>query len=310
MIDDLEALAALLAGTPLEGATLSHRWSPEWRRAAVLVEPADADPLSAWRLLRDLLPRTGRYPVVSGHDEVDAWLSPAPCLPADAAPGAAAPEVTAWRARQMEQAQDFDLQGLHALCRFNTDLADTANLPPDHRLHALFLQETKHRFGVAPSLDDYRGAFAGRPAPRQDELEWWLWQWEIAHIGSAALQQAATRHCEWSLLVAQPVLVLTPAREMWRAAACLPFWSDLGWPWLYAALRSWQQRFGAELVLADRVQRWIQVARRPGTPREAMALAIEHCAVTSDTLVLPGVSLRDHARHLLNSDRWLVYHKP
>lgn len=90
----------------------------------------------------------------------------------------------------------------------------------------------------------------------------------------------------------------------------MPRWDGGGWPDLVVGLRLWQERYGAELVMADGTRRFMRVRRRPATADEAFELAMQQCAIAGDALTLCGVSLRDHARYLLHADRWLLWHKP
>lgn len=52
------------------------------------------------------------------------------------------------------------------------------------------------------------------------------------------------------------------------------------------------------------------VARRPATAEEALELAWQQYLVAPCTMLLPGVSVRDHARALLHIDRWFLHERP
>ena len=71
-----------------------------------------------------------------------------------------------------------------------------------------------------------------------------------------------------------------------------------------------EERYGAQLTRCFATTLHLRVARRPGSIDEAFALAIEHRHFASDTFVLPGISLREHARALLTVDRWYFHDRP
>lgn len=74
-----------------------------------------------------------------------------------------------------------------------------------------------------------------------------------------------------------------------------------------AMLRSWHERYGAELVSmgADTVE--LRVKRRPGSREEALALAREHYAYCSDTVDQGTMDLATLAANLMASDWWYFW---
>jgi hypothetical protein len=79
---------------------------------------------------------------------------------------------------------------------------------------------------------------------------------------------------------------------------------------LIAILRSWRERFGAELVANWGTMLQFAVARPPQTLDEAFVLAIEHDLVAPCTLALPGETVRDHARFLWRRPTWFLHERP
>ncbi|MEL7447284.1 MAG: DUF4253 domain-containing protein, partial [Pseudomonadota bacterium] len=74
-----------------------------------------------------------------------------------------------------------------------------------------------------------------------------------------------------------------------------------------AAMRSWQERFGARLVGMSNDVLNIRVQRRPETKAEALELAIEHYAYCSD-IVDQGVGqVEVLAASYLESDWWYFW---
>lgn len=76
------------------------------------------------------------------------------------------------------------------------------------------------------------------------------------------------------------------------------------------ALRNWQHRYGAELVCNDGTLLQRVVERPPQTPDDAFALAAQQYDLARDTLTLPLVSLREHARALIGRRQWLLHSRP
>ena len=74
--------------------------------------------------------------------------------------------------------------------------------------------------------------------------------------------------------------------------------------------RSWHERFGAELVAHYSTMLEFVVERPPTDLDAAFDLACEHDAIAPCTLVLPGVSLRQHARSLLGRTTWFLHERP
>ena len=101
-----------------------------------------------------------------------------------------------------------------------------------------------------------------------------------------------------------------PCRDSWEAMAYLK-WG--GWnanpdaEYHVAAIRSWHERYGAELVgvLRDVVQ--IRVATRPATRDEALALAREHYLYCNDTVDQGTGALAPLAAELMASDWWYFW---
>ncbi|WP_428268063.1 DUF4253 domain-containing protein [Haliangium sp.] len=68
--------------------------------------------------------------------------------------------------------------------------------------------------------------------------------------------------------------------------------------------------FGAEIVAHYGTMLQLIVSRRPDDIDDAWALAYAQQLVAECTTVLPGISLRDHARALMHADRWFLHQRP
>jgi Domain of unknown function (DUF4253) len=71
-----------------------------------------------------------------------------------------------------------------------------------------------------------------------------------------------------------------------------------------AVLRSWEDRFGAVLVLMGRATLQLAVAAPPWEPSECLAVAAEHYAFCDDTFHGNPGTMRDYANLLRGSTRW------
>jgi hypothetical protein len=85
-------------------------------------------------------------------------------------------------------------------------------------------------------------------------------------------------------------------------------WNDCPSPAYHvAALRSWRDRYGAELVGFNADTLNLRVSRKPPTREEALALAREHYFYCND-IVDQGVrTYRKLAAGLMESDWWFFW---
>lgn len=74
-----------------------------------------------------------------------------------------------------------------------------------------------------------------------------------------------------------------------------------------AALRSWRERYGAELVGLSRDVMGLRVQRRPATRDEALSLAREIFAYCPDSVLQGGGTLSALAASLMVSDLWELW---
>ena len=73
---------------------------------------------------------------------------------------------------------------------------------------------------------------------------------------------------------------------------------------LIAVLRSWNERFGAELVANWGTVLQFVVDRPPVTTEQAWPLAVEHIAVAPETIRRAGIPLRHHVHALVGRKTW------
>lgn len=204
--------------------------------------------------------------------------------------------------------------------------ADRLRFP--EALHALRAEERQHfeamtghgdRPGLPPRIDQPSGPDDQWQALSPEEIRA-LWEQSARPKGAPAVGDwPEVPEAAPGLTVAQDhharplpkvhILVL-PTRDGTAAPAFLKWggWNANPPPELHvAALRSWRDRHGAELVGISNDVLNLRVASRPGTREAALALAQEQCVYCED-IVLQGVgTLAPLAAILMASDWWYFW---
>ena len=168
------------------------------------------------------------------------------------------------------------------------------------------LAGTKEVRGHAPNrieLDD-------KSIKTRHQLDRWLLDWELANGG---LGNPEHSRFDWFDPKSEfPFLLLLPISSPWETLAYLNWYgtSDHGSEYYIALGRSWEERFGAELVAHYGTMLGCFVSRPPADPRSAWEVAREHDLVAPCTLGLPGVTVRHYANGLANYDRWFLHERP
>lgn len=166
------------------------------------------------------------------------------------------------------------------------------------------LDNTRRRVGRIP--EDF-----GRPDPDQLALERRLLAWEEDQAPTKGREDGG--HIDWFTPDDPCSLLLLPITQPEHAVAYVSFYGadgEGGHERLIAILRSWRERFGAHLVANWGTMLQFLVVRPPRTLEAAFALAVEQSLVAPSTLSLPGVTVRDHARALLDRGEWLLHERP
>lgn len=271
--------------------------------------PPDDD---AWHSLRLLVQDLGLYPVLTREDHAEPYLQALPPEPDD-------DHFGDWLNKACSDSLLVD--GAHYLSTGGassafsptrtSDMFGWLDISTDHWAHPL--GQMRRRFGDAPSIQQLRDLHNAGTLRTNADLERWLFDWEIKRFGDAALAPESLAYLDhWEFDGTSPcVVVLLPMLESWRVLLSLGWYGlEGGAAEKAAALRVWGERYGAELTRSFVTTLHLRVARRPASIDEAFALAIEHRHFASDTLGLPGISLRDHARALLSLDRWYFHSRP
>ena len=151
-------------------------------------------------------------------------------------------------------------------------------------------------------LSRWPGAYA------EEELEAPVGEWPV-HAGSELALTVAS-----DILTGEPLdsvhILLIPAKESWRAPAFLRWGNWNACPpaeYHVAALRAWNERYGAELIGLSFDTMNVRSARQPGTQAEAMALAREQYRYCPDIVDQGTNTLTALAIGLIESNWWYFW---
>lgn len=297
MVDDPEELAGLFTGTLLEGRPVQVNHRPDANLRFLAVEVDEAELVPVWRAARSLVSKTGRWPMMGNpypqgrRDDVLSAL--AETRGSDLA-GAAA------RRREAGRAQ------LRAMRRARADAwGETAD---DQRLD-YELRKTRRIYGSAPALSEVRRSVD--PGDSNETLDCWLMRWEERQPRQPPARTDAYLKWFWD----GGPLVFIPARAGAEVFGYLDFWGEQAVPGqipagLATIVDYWEAEYDAQLVANWGTMLQFVVDRPPRTLERALALAVEHELVAADTFSLPGVSLREHTRALIDRPAWFLHSRP
>ena len=112
----------------------------------------------------------------------------------------------------------------------------------------------------------------------------------------------------------QPLaLALLPITACWEIPAFLEFYGSEGVDGaarLMARLRSWKDRFGAEIVAHYGTTLEFAVPFPPPTYADALELAEAQIEIAECTTALSGLSVEDLAHLLVNRSTWFLHERP
>lgn len=253
---------------------------------------------ATWQRLRELVPRTGRWPVAVctwGYDD-DLVNRHSAALPGGNLPPA---EVLLRLAAGTDLAVGLDRAESES---FRQPLAESFDWHED---------ATRRRCGRAPSLAQVRDALGSEPS--EMDLERWFLRWELTDGGLVPAPGEA-RYLDW--FVPGPdqrvSLLLLPTVEPWGVAAWTTSFEG-EWPdpaLRPAVFRDWAQRLGAEPAANWGTMQQLVVTRPPSGLDEAFAVARTTSLLWPDTVAGPGVTVREHAVDLLGRTRWFLHLRP
>ncbi|MBF0377438.1 MAG: DUF4253 domain-containing protein [Desulfamplus sp.] len=177
------------------------------------------------------------------------------------------------------------------------------------------LDSTQRQFGKIPFIEDRLSFLLNESLSTYYDIERWFFEWEINHCeDSLALPEYGLAHIKWFEPTSE-TLLLMPSLRGWETPAYINWFAAGGAgrcnsQFIVALLDEWHSKYGAELVGHYGTMLHFVVDRRPSTPNEAFHLAWQHNMVAPCTTILQGVSIRDHARALLHTNKWFLHERP
>jgi Domain of unknown function (DUF4253) len=295
MVTDREEVAGALEGGLLASREV-RELSTDWGRVFA-IDVGSAELREAWGELRARMPELGRWPLATM-----SWDD-----------GAVDEEIFA---RWLYGQEDNSPQAVCARAR--TVTLDDALRPHRERdqswiaenwerIVEVELRQTVRRLGASPTLDE---VLALDLCPDRIALDRWLLDWEEARQPTRAPDSGG--YLDWFEPDNCSLLPL-PTAASEEVLAYVSFYGGEG-PggherWI-ALLRSWRERYGAEMVACWGTMLQLQVSAPPQTLDEAFELAVEQSLAAPCTTALPGVSIRDHARALMGRREWFIHERP
>ncbi|MEM7761490.1 MAG: DUF4253 domain-containing protein [Cyanobacteria bacterium P01_A01_bin.40] len=319
MIQTLEELAKVLQSTVLKDSNITSIETPESKRLAFAIEVPRSTMLDCWRLMRSLTDITQMYPILNDYclattenwyqdlieedffsrfyykeeQQAGCYDSILPESIIDAAKNINGKEAIETRIEQSER------------------IADETWRESDWYLYDLDI--TQRNFGISPDQEAAEAVLNSGKIITEVDFERWLFNWELSNVSPEQLLAVPDlTHLEWyDLNSADTVpLLLLPTPNSWDILAYIHFFGAINSAEAIAILKYWYERYGAEVVAAYGTMLHFYVKQKPKTLNEAFELACQHNEFAPCTLILPGVSIREHARALLHTDRWFLHERP
>jgi len=310
MLNSIESLRELLSGTFLSEADMIQLDIPMTQSVALAIAVNLENSLAAWYLLKDLMPQTQRYPVITAcwGSNGGNWQK------------TVNDEDFFSRFYFGEEYPNLDLSPEAIIARANSISSQELDnfLDESDRFNTYNLEEqiftelanTSSIFGIAPLISELQAIVRSGQISTIVDIEKYLFDWELQHIADIpALSHQETTYLDWYQPNGQTMaLILLPTPHSWETLAYLSWYG--GSKMAIPLLQKWHQFYEADLVCHYGTMLQLLVGKRPSTPQEAFKLASEQVLLAPCTTLLSGVSIRDHARSLLKINRWFIHERP
>ena len=322
MIQTLEELSDILKSTVLKSSNIASLEISESSQLAFAIDVPRSTMLDCWHLLHFVIDVTQMYPILTDfifsgtgtgrnwHDDLveedffnrfdykeeqqaGYFNSVLPESIIDAAKSINGIEAIETRIEQSER------------------IADETWRESDWYLYDLEI--TQRNFGISPNPEAAATALNSGKIITEVDFERWLFNWELNNVPKEQLLAAPDlTYLEWYDMTSADTipLLLLPTPNSWDTLACTHFYGAINSAEAIAILKYWYDRYGAELVAHYGTMLQFYVEQKPQTLNEAFELACQHNEFAPSTLILSGVSIREHARALLHTERWFLHEKP
>jgi hypothetical protein len=288
-------IASTLSGTLLAGRDVLEFPIPASEDLVIYVPCDDIEPMDAWRAARGVLEVTGRFPMITTDI----------AGPEGFVTGGHHPDKARPIADILREAEEIDVRSVFERLSQRWPAEPVTTTSCEYAI-----AETLMAIGVAPPIDE---VIAGLdPGADDDDLEWWMLQWEVRHAESRALEYARSLPEQSHLLKRdydKTVLCLWPTEVPWHLGAHTPYFGADGEEAAWCAtLRDWERRYAIEVVGINVVLVALNVGIRPTTLREAWDLS-------ADLIAWGGNgheegNRRHFALGLLERQQWSLFSRP
>lgn len=299
MINDAWELARVLAQTPLGEREVTTHEVRDTGELLFAVDITEAELVPAWSAARGVVAETGRWPAVC------TTLVDAPSIDISTIDFCCEGSEDAGSAEELGAVVDQALREIQDAQRQVWKPS-----PLETRLSYQLLQTTR-RCGVAPDPEEVLNHVPNDVS--DPELERWLLEWEEEREPTVEPQDLG--HLDWFFDPAGAQLMFFPTASGPCSLAYAGFWAEeavLGMTprLMITILEYWRRRYRAELVANWLTMLEFVVTQPPRTLDAAWELAVQQDLIAGSTLSGPGVTIRDHARALINRPTWFLHNRP
>jgi len=321
MIESLPKLAEILADTPLANQQLAEIEILDTGENAFVVEVNSANALETWQTLQDLKTTIGRAPILVAEFETGKHWQQSVKKSQTEIFSRFPYEFELNHSRHTGQeilpqaiinrAKTLDLESvLESYSQREEVYSSSEQLREEIEREVDFTQQN---YGIAPTVSEVVNALQDKKQTLI-QIESFLFHWENNHVDASQLQASIyLDYLNWYEPNDGMGIILLPTLNNWDALAYISFFGAEGFgetEKMMTVLKSWQQRFGAELVAHYGTMLQFMVQQPPSTLEAALQLAWEQYLIAPCTLELPGITLREHARALLHTQRWFLHERP
>lgn len=316
MIQTSAELSEILRSTILKDSNIASLEIPESQQLAFAIEIPRSKKLDCWHSLHSLIDVTQMYPVLTDfiYSKTGKWHDrlvkedffgrfyyeaeqQAGCF------NSVSPESIINAAKNIN-----GIEAIETRIKQSKPIADQTWRKSDWYLDNL--DTTRHNFAISPDPEAAIAALNSGKIITEIDFERWLFDWELDRVPKEQLLETwDLTHLEWyDMTSAKTIpLLLLPTANSWETLAYIYFLQVIAnSAEAIAVLKYWYDRYGAEIVAAHETILHFDVKQKPQTLNEAFELACQHNKLAPNTLILPGVSIREHARALLHTDRWFL----
>jgi Domain of unknown function (DUF4253) len=165
------------------------------------------------------------------------------------------------------------------------------------------LQRCEQEIGRRPKDEELNSEISAKPT----QIDRWMFEQQIA---KDALPPPEPTPFQW-FDPDNAYLLLLPTMSGWESLAYEHFFGAQEGSEYYIALgKSWEERFGAELMAHYGTMLQCYASKPPTDPLVAWQLAREHDMAAGSTLAPAGVYIRQYAGVLMSHDRWFLHDRP